>query len=1085
MSLRLWRSFSKGHRYFYAFLLVLAIAALISGESNTGGIKAASTSIALSGEVTPLLAHSRVNGPANVQQRISLSIGLHPQNEASLNAYVQDIYRPGSLNYHRFLTPTQFQGIFSPSRASYNALRDFLQQAGFTITGVYRHRLLMTFSGTIGQAEQTFHVAINSYTASDGTTFYANTSEPVLPGWLAGQVESIHGLSNATRFQHASISSVRGHAQPHTSSCPTAGSGQMLPSQMAKAYNLNGLYTAGFHGEGQTVALFELAGYNNSDLVGYSTCLGNTKVPVKAIVVGSGPIAMDSGVLEVELDADVILSAAPQLGALDIYESSQNDYLAQWSQIVQDAVPVVSTSWGLCEQLAMASDVAQENTFFTTAAAQGQSIFVASGDSGSESCFASDSSLTNLNVDDPAGQPYVTAVGGTSLTLGSGSSYGSESVWNTPSNGASGGGISQYWQSPSWQSAPGVSNGYSSTVPCGSTSAICREVPDVSLQADPNNGYLVYCTWPDAACSATNPWTVVGGTSASAPMWAAWMALTNEMSLSQGGFNLGFANPLLYQVASTSSTYASGFHDITSGNNDFTSTNSGKYPATSVYDMATGLGSFNANGLAADVIALANSAGRLRTAPASTSWYFAEGSVGGGFQEYLTLLNPSTTQNATVNITYLFESSAPVTVSHTVNKGTRVSVSVNADLNIAVTDPQQAVATMVKVISSGPGIVAERPMYFNYKGIQSGTDVMGATSAANLYYFPLSDTRQSGRTYYTYITMLNPSTTQTATATITYYTGSCGSGSLPACPTQTVAVQPLHRGTATPLALGLMQLLSVKVQSDQPLVVERPMYMMDTIAQAGGATTGAASVVGARATATDWLFAEGYTGTNFQEYLVLANFSSTATPATITLKYDNGHTQALSVSVPPLGQYFFDVNQANAHPTGSCDVTPCQTTPATSAEIVASSAIVAERLMYFHYSSAHISGTTEVIGEQGPASHAVYSFAEGYTANMFSEYLTLQNPTGSNETVAVTLFADTYIFEQQVLVKAHSRYTLSINPLVTPIAQAYNNLGSDSYDVSLLVQALGSGSLIVAERPMYFIYHQSQGGTNVLGYTGG
>ena len=139
--------------------------------------------------------------------------------------------------------------------------------------------------------------------------------------------------------------------------------------------------------------------------------------------------------------------------------------------------------------------------------------------------------------------------------------------------------------------------------------------------------------------------------------------------------------------------------------------------------------------------------------------------------------------------------------------------------------------------------------------------------------------------------------------------------------------------------------------------------------------------------------------------------------------------------------------------------------------------------MYFHKGSARISGATETVGEAGPATHSVYAFAEGYTAGSFDEYLTLQNPTVNDETVAITLFVDTYVLQEQVVVKAQSRKTVGIDSIVVPIAQSYNNMGSDSYAVSLTVQAFGTNAKIVAERPMYFNFHGAPGGTDVLGYT--
>jgi kumamolisin len=1070
--------------------------------------------IVFHGTVSPLVAHSSLKGAADANQRISLAIGLRPRNLDALKNYVQDIERPGSINYHRFLTPAQVAGAFGPSSATYDALRQYLQASGFRITHTYSHHLLIAFTATISQVEQAFHVRINNYTAPGGHTFYANDRDPLLPASLVGSIQSITGLNNASHWHRSSMSigGIAGRGADQSAvgainrplrvsatnvSCPGHGNGYLTPDQTASAYNLNGLYNANYHGEGQTVALFELDSFVMSDLTTYASCYGHSHTPISAIFTGSNPISTDDGVVEVELDAELILSAAPQLGLLKIYEAANDfaDYNAEWAQIIQDAPPIVSTSWGQCEETLGQDEALQEDVYFIVAAAQGQSIFAASGDDGSTGCASSDPSLaTDLSPDDPAAQPYITGVGGTFLSLKNGTSYGSEITWNdseqnlplgSSGGGASGGGISQYWMSPLWQNAPGVHNTFSTGTPCNAPgSLICREVPDVSLNADPLSGYVIYCSSTAAGCSSTGGWYSVGGTSAAAPMWAAMLAMTNQMSLKTGGFNLGFLNPLLYQAASNNVTYTGSFHDITIGTNDFKHVNNGDYPATPNYDLATGLGSYNAFALATNLVTLSKAATGQRASPTSTTWYFAEGSVGGGFQEYLTLQNPSPTLDATVSITYLFQSRAAVTITHTVAKSSRATINVNLDLNIKTTDKQEPISAIVKV-TSGPGIVAERPMYFNFKGIQSGTDVIGATIPGTSYFFAEADTiATNSATYYTYITVLNPSSTQTATTTLTFYTGSCGQAGQPACVTQTVVTPPLHRGTGSPLGVPINHQMAIKVVSDQPVVVERPMYFKDVIPTAGGTTTGAASEVGATAPGIDWLFAEGYTGTNFQETMVLANFAATATTAHIKLEYSNGHTQTYNVAVPAFGQTYFDVKNANAHPIGTCDITPCQVTTTSSAEITSDAPIVADRLMFFHYGSGKFSGGTDAVGEPGPASHSVYAFAEGYTANTFQEYLTLQNPTDTDETVAVTLFADTYVMQEQVLVKAHSRQTLSINALIVPIVQANVNMGNNSYSVSMSVQAIGAGAKIVAERPMYFNYYGDQGGTDVIGYTG-
>src|SRR5581483_3874886 len=579
-----------------------------------------------------------------------------------------------------YLTPAQFAGTFSPGVATHNAMLQYLQSSGFTITHTYKNRLLIVFKGTIGLVEQVFHVTINNYTLSKGQTFYANTGDPQLPASLVGQVQSLSGLSNAAHFHHSALTTQtlgqQGSVNPNSTSCPSSGSfanHYYTPSQIQAAYNLNGLYTKGFHGEGQTVALFELSTFQASDIAAYEACFGQSHTKIQTVRINGGP-SPDHGIVEVELDAEVALSTAPKLGTLVVYEAPNtvSDYNAEWEQMLQDVPPIISSSWGLCESDFGSGQVNTENGFFMQAAAQGQSIYVASGDSGSSGCYFDNPTTpsTALEPSDPGEQPYVTSAGGTTLNWNG--SVLSETSWKTGSGstgGASGGGLSLDFTMPAWQSTylatvPGLQNTYTNGK---------RETPDVSLNADPNTGYPVYCSTVAAGCSPGNPWIIVGGTSAAAPMWAAMMALVNEESVKAGGFNIGFANPLLYQIASNSGQYANDFHDVTSGNNDYNALQSGKYPATVGYDIATGLGTLNATNLAADLVSLSHNSTGLRSSPAANKWYFAEGSVGDNFQEYLTLQNPSTSQTADVTVQYLEELSPPrtVTATYTVSPSSR------------------------------------------------------------------------------------------------------------------------------------------------------------------------------------------------------------------------------------------------------------------------------------------------------------------------------------------------------------------------------------------------------------------------------
>ena len=1078
-SVRDGRTHAKIFPLLTALFLFFALLAALLSMYLLNGVHAAPADqpVPFRNTVPGIVAHSKLVGPAATNQALSFSIGLKLRNADVLNNYVKDITNPKSVNFHRYLTAAQFEMAFAPSVSTHASVVQYLQKAGFTITQTYKNRMLIVFSGTVGQAEQVFHVTINNYIAPDGTAFYSNTTDPLMPASLVGSIEDISGLNNAAHFTHAPISqksiTTQSSSNAPTISCPPHGNGYFTPDQTATAYNLNGLYNAGYHGEGQTVALFEFDNTPLNDIKTYESCFGHSHASIQTIVT-HGPVPSDLGQIEVELDADLILSAAPALGQLRIYEASNDStgLSANWAQIVQDGAPVVSTSWGLCEYFMDPNLVQMENNYLLTATAQGQSVFAAAGDTGSAACAQVQSSDTFLNVQDPASQPYITGVGGTSLTINGDSSYARETTWND-STGAGGGGLSTIWGMPSWQSAPGVNNQYSDGY---------REVPDVSLDADPFTGYAIYCSVnvQGQGCSPSGGFYIFGGTSAAAPMWAAFMALTNEESIHSGGFNIGFANPLLYQIASNANSYPNAFHDINdNSNNDYNHDNNGLYPTSAVYDMATGLGSYNAANLASDLVNLTlNAPGGARLSPAAPTWYFAEGYIGNGFEELLTVQNPSLTRAATVNFTYVFPGGNPRTVTHTFNAGSRSTVNVNNDLNLQPNSSSHiTVSTIVQVTQGSPNIVVERPMYFRYVGpnsnvvVQSGTDVVGATQPGTSYYFPEADSRQSGSAHYwTYITMLNPNASTVDNVTVTYYTGSCSIS----CPQEQFTLNPYQRATASPIdaKINLHQQLAISVTSNNPVVVERPMYAADNIPSAGGSLTGAASEVGATTPGKDWLFAEGYTGTDFQQYFVLANFGGAPANALVTMEYNGGATKTQNVTVPPYQHVYVNVNSINGN------------TPEAAAEITSDQPIVADRLMYFHQGSAHIAGITDVVGEAGPASHSVYAFAEGYTGGSggnFQEDVTVLNPTVNAETVALTIFTPSAVFQQQLVIPAHSRWTFNINAILNPIQQGEN---------SITLQALGQGAVIVAERPMYYtmtIPHISgiqQGGTDVIGFTG-
>ncbi len=390
--------------------------------------------------------------------------------------------------------------------------------------------------------------------------------------------------------------------------------------------------------------------------------------------------------------------------------------------------------------------------------------------------------------------------------------------------------------------------------------------------------------------------------------------------------------------------------------------------------------------------------------------------------------------------------------------------------------------------SSGcAGVVVERPMYFSTHGVNSGSDVMGTTSLGETFYFADVPSQAGASSYmHSELSVLNPSPTDAATITVNYYAkGNLVTGQL-------LYIAPGARGIIDPGTLAYPH-VAAEVTSNVMVAVERFSYMHNVQAEVAGTVSSAASVVGAQTLSSDWLFAEGYTGGQTQENLLLSNLTNSDTTATVTLEYQNTHHQTLTVPVPAYSQVPVDVNSANTQPTGTCDVIPCVTTPEVSAEVTATSAsLVVEREMFFHYAHT-VPGTTittttnggsEVQGAMQAATTAA-NFAEGYTNVGYNEWLTLQNPMATDETLAVSINNENgRAYTQNVVIKAKSRSTVDVTALVLQhLVQKGDNYRG--YQVSMHVQTTTAGTVFVAERPMYFSLSANiQGGTDVVGFTG-
>ncbi|HVB76043.1 MAG TPA: protease pro-enzyme activation domain-containing protein [Ktedonobacteraceae bacterium] len=557
----------------------------------------------LSGQVAPLIQQAQLLQAASPYQQLSLSLGLQPRNAPQLDALLSAIYDPQSSQYQQYLTSAQFESLFAPTPDQAQQVVSYLQSQGMTVTSIAPNNLLIDATGTVAQVEQAFSTTINNYQLGS-QLFYANAAPPVVPAAISSLITSIGGLDNSVQYQPLYQHLLHSGRVTTLANGPITGFG---PKDLTGAYDATPLQSSGILGDNQTVALFELDGYQPSDVTQYFSNYGIATPNISNVLVDNYSGAAGQGAIEVELDIEVLGAMAPHANQV-VYEGPNttqglND---TYNQIVHDhKAQIVSISWGLCESSTGPAELQTLDNIFKQGAAEGISFFAASGDSGAYDCGDS-----NLAVDSPASDPYVTGVGGTNLQLNAGA-YGSESVWSNPNDtqrspkgAGDGGGVSSTYLMQSWQTGQDVINQNSSGAPCNAPGGkYCREVPDVSADADPASGYAVYCTVTNAGCSAAG-WLNVGGTSAAAPLWAGSMALINQYVQSKGKAVVGFANPALYGLFNAQQSL-SAFHDVTSGNNLY-------YPAATGYDMASGLGSPDINNLAQD-LALGSSGGPTPT----------------------------------------------------------------------------------------------------------------------------------------------------------------------------------------------------------------------------------------------------------------------------------------------------------------------------------------------------------------------------------------------------------------------------------------------------------------------------------------
>jgi subtilase family serine protease len=502
------------------------------------------------------------------------TIALAPRNAAALAAYAQAVATPGSVDYHHYLTPQQFVRRFGPSDSDVTRVRRVLRARGIVTGALSRNRLALTVA-----AEPT-QFATDLPSARHGRTTAHAAAAPSLLRGVGGLVQGIITPAAPTP-QNSAIVEPRQRPTAHgltgttsmttptdpagAQACPaaqasSAADGSYTAGQIASAYGMSSYYDAGDQGAGVTVALYELEPYGASDVAAYQACY-STDANVRTVAVaggaGSGP-----GSGEAAMDIETVIGLAPQ-ASIDVYEGPATGLGAYqtYNRIIgDDSAQVISTSWGTCEAIEGSVPARAQATLFEEAAVQGQTVIAASGDDGSNDCGNGQES-----VDDPASQPWVTAVGATSLQASG------NAVWND-TFGASGGGPSRLWPVPAYQRTAALTQ---TDVTCGAAGNACREVPDLSIDGDPATGYTAYYL---------GAWRAVGGSSVSAPAIAALTALA-DASPACGGHSLGFLNPALYHVAAAD---PDAFAGVTAGSNGSDSV--AGFAAGPGYNMASGLG---------------------------------------------------------------------------------------------------------------------------------------------------------------------------------------------------------------------------------------------------------------------------------------------------------------------------------------------------------------------------------------------------------------------------------------------------------------------------------------------------------------
>ncbi|HWY55560.1 MAG TPA: protease pro-enzyme activation domain-containing protein [Terriglobales bacterium] len=598
--------------------------------------------VVLKGSVHPKATKQFDQGPVDPSMKlghVTLQISPSPAQQAALDSLLAEQQDPASPNYHKWLAPEQFAARFGMSRTDSAKITNWLRSRGFTIVQVARARNWVAFYGTASQLESALHTQIH-YFVVDGEQHYANATDISLPKALAGVVTSVRGLDD---FLWKSSAVRRLATESEASGAWNAfysnGSGNFLaPDDIATIYDIKPLFAAGIDGTNVNIVIVGQTDIVLADITQFRSGFNLPAIKLQQTLTTGCVDPGTTGDLA-ESDLDLEWSGAVARNANIIFVKCDIKHggvfaSAQYA-IDNNLAPVISMSYGGCEPANGQTNAMQIRTMIQQANSSGITFMSSAGDAGAAACDSGKPPATKgLEVNLPASVPETTALGGSEFNEGSGTYWGSngpnfgsalsyipEEGWNDTALGggfaSTGGGKSIYFGKPAWQS--------------GSDGA--RDVPDVTITASADHDGYLLCSGGSCANGIVNDTFIVGGTSASAPVFAGIVTLLNQYLVKNGLITnpgLSNINPTLYQLIKSN---PSAFHDITTGNNIVPCTPgtpigyppaqqcpaSGQfgYSAGTGYDLVTGLGSVDVYNLVTGWSSAVSTTTTLSISPAS------------------------------------------------------------------------------------------------------------------------------------------------------------------------------------------------------------------------------------------------------------------------------------------------------------------------------------------------------------------------------------------------------------------------------------------------------------------------------------